>query len=62
MRQARNREDGRALGLGDIDEDMVHDWVGEDDEDDEGHDDEENGHLESAPLLPRFSTSDLGQC
>ncbi|EPS33007.1 hypothetical protein PDE_07968 [Penicillium oxalicum 114-2] len=45
VRQARNREDGRALGLGDIDEDMVHDW--------------ENGHLESAPLLPRFSTSDL---
>ncbi|KAJ5488517.1 hypothetical protein N7539_003407 [Penicillium diatomitis] len=58
-RRARKHKDNSAPGLGNIDEEMVHDWEDQDDEDEDEHDVEENGLLESAPLLPRFSTSDL---
>ena len=39
--------------LEEIDEEMAEDWVGEEDE-------EDDGPVESTPLLPMFSSSDLG--
>lgn len=51
-------EDEHAPELEEIDEDMEHDWTGGEDEEDN----EDDGPLDSTPLLPIFSASHLGRC
>lgn len=53
-----NSEDEHAPELEEIDEDMEHDWTGGEDEEDN----EDDGPLDSTPLLPIFSASHLGRC
>lgn len=57
-RRGEDSDDEHAPELEDIDEDGDNDWVGEEDEDD--HEDE--GPLDTTPLLPIFSASHLGRC
>lgn len=57
-RRTGDSEDEHAPELDEIDEDMDHDWVGDEDEEDR----EDDGPLESTPLLPIFSASHLGRC
>jgi hypothetical protein len=57
-RRAGDSEYEHAPELQEIDEDMDQDWVGEEDEEDH----EDDGPLESTPLLPIFSASHLGRC
>jgi hypothetical protein len=58
VRRDGDSEDENAPELEEIGENMDQDWVGDEDEED----DEEDGPLESTPLLPIFSASHLGRC
>lgn len=52
-RDADHSSEDDAPDLEEIDEETAEDWVGEEDE-------EDDGPVESTPLLPMFSSSDLG--